>query len=76
LSLFCFSGSIQPLSSSDIRENVTYLVFCLTKPATSKEVLLVHSTLTTLDFRRAGFGLFRDLFGRVFWDKALEGKGA
>ncbi|KFO08151.1 hypothetical protein N312_12568, partial [Balearica regulorum gibbericeps] len=30
----------------------------------------------TLDFRRADFGLFRDLLGRVPWDKALEGRGA
>ncbi|KAK4817455.1 hypothetical protein QYF61_015610 [Mycteria americana] len=36
----------------------------------------VHSKLTTLDFRRADFGLFRDLLGRVPWDKALEGRGA
>ncbi|KAM6092638.1 uncharacterized protein LJ206_005604 [Theristicus caerulescens] len=36
----------------------------------------VHSKLNTLDFRRADFGLFRDLFGRVPWDKALEGRGA
>ncbi|GAB0189057.1 hypothetical protein GRJ2_001371000 [Grus japonensis] len=36
----------------------------------------VHSKLTTLDFRRADFGLFRDLLGRVLWDKALEGRGA
>ncbi|GAB0208941.1 hypothetical protein GRJ2_003359800 [Grus japonensis] len=35
-----------------------------------------HSELTTLDFRRAGFGLSRDLLGRVPWDKALEGRGA
>ncbi|GAB0206479.1 highly reducing polyketide synthase PKS6 [Grus japonensis] len=35
-----------------------------------------HSKLTTLDFRRAGFDLFRDLLGRVPWDKALEGRGA
>ncbi|GAB0202862.1 hypothetical protein GRJ2_002751800 [Grus japonensis] len=35
-----------------------------------------HSKLTTLDFRRAGFGLFRDLLGRVPWDKALGGRGA
>ncbi|KFW64479.1 hypothetical protein AS28_12305, partial [Pygoscelis adeliae] len=35
-----------------------------------------HSKLTTLDFRRADFGLFRDLFGRAPWDKALEGRGA
>ncbi|KAK4818694.1 hypothetical protein QYF61_017915 [Mycteria americana] len=32
-----------------------------------------HSKHPTLDFRRADFGLFRDLFGRVPWDKALEG---
>jgi len=35
-----------------------------------------HSKLTTLDFRTADFGLFRDLLGRVPWDKALEGRGA
>ena len=33
-----------------------------------------HSKLTTLDFRRADFGLFRDLLGRVPWDKALKGR--
>ena len=36
----------------------------------------VHSKLTTLDFRRADFGLFRDLIRRVPWDKALKGTGA
>ncbi|GAB0182274.1 mitochondrial enolase superfamily member 1 [Grus japonensis] len=36
----------------------------------------VRSKLTTLDFRRADFGLFRDLLGRIPWDKALEGRGA
>ncbi|GAB0183347.1 hypothetical protein GRJ2_000800000 [Grus japonensis] len=35
-----------------------------------------HSKLTTLDFRRADLGLFRDLLGRVPWDKVLEGIGA
>ena len=35
-----------------------------------------HSKLTTLDFRRADFGLFRDPLGRAPWDKALEGRGA
>ncbi|GAB0197925.1 mitochondrial enolase superfamily member 1 [Grus japonensis] len=35
-----------------------------------------HSKLTALDFRRADFGLFRDLLGKVPWDKALEGRGA
>ncbi|MCQ4179366.1 hypothetical protein FK518_27770, partial [Klebsiella pneumoniae] len=34
------------------------------------------SKLSTLDFRRADFGLFRDLLGKVPWDKALEGRGA
>ncbi|GAB0203892.1 mitochondrial enolase superfamily member 1 [Grus japonensis] len=36
----------------------------------------VHNKLTALDFRRADFGLFRDLLGRIPWDKALEGRGA
>ena len=31
---------------------------------------------TILGFMRADFGLFRDLLGRVTWDKALEGRGA
>ncbi|KAJ7396062.1 hypothetical protein BTVI_148843 [Pitangus sulphuratus] len=35
-----------------------------------------QNKLTTLDFRRADFGLFRDLLGRVQWDRALDGKGA
>ncbi|GAB0205396.1 hypothetical protein GRJ2_003005200 [Grus japonensis] len=35
-----------------------------------------RSKLTTLDFRRADFGLFRNLLGRIPWDKALEGRGA
>ncbi|GAB0183006.1 hypothetical protein GRJ2_000765900 [Grus japonensis] len=35
-----------------------------------------HSKLTTLAFRRADFGLFTDLLGRMPWDKALEGRGA
>ena len=36
----------------------------------------VRSKLATLDFRRADFGLLRDLLSRMSWDKALEGKGA
>ncbi|GAB0175827.1 triadin [Grus japonensis] len=36
----------------------------------------VHTKFTALDFRRADFGLFRDLLGRVPWDKVLEGRGA
>ena len=35
-----------------------------------------HSKLTTLDFRRADFGLFRDLLYREPWYKGLEGRGA
>ncbi|KFW65086.1 hypothetical protein AS28_14346, partial [Pygoscelis adeliae] len=31
--------------------------------------------ITTLDFRRENFGLFKDLLGRVPWDKALKGRG-
>ncbi|GAB0181454.1 hypothetical protein GRJ2_000610700 [Grus japonensis] len=36
----------------------------------------VHNKIITLDLRRADFGLFRDLLGRIPWDKALEGRGA
>ncbi|PKU41308.1 glycerol kinase [Limosa lapponica baueri] len=36
----------------------------------------VCNKLTTLDFRRADFGLLRGLLGRVTWEKALEGRGA
>ncbi|PKU44425.1 hypothetical protein llap_5257 [Limosa lapponica baueri] len=35
-----------------------------------------YSKLTALDFRRKDFGLFRDLLGKLPWDKALEGRGA
>ncbi|PKU32701.1 hypothetical protein llap_16995 [Limosa lapponica baueri] len=41
-----------------------------------RAVRRAQSKLATLDFRRADFGLFRDLLGRVPWDKALEGRGA
>lgn len=36
----------------------------------------MKSKLRTLDFKRVYFGLFRDLLGRVPWNKALEGRGA
>ncbi|PKU48494.1 rna-directed dna polymerase from mobile element jockey-like [Limosa lapponica baueri] len=36
----------------------------------------VRSKLTTLNFRRADFGLLRDLISRVTWEKVLEGRGA
>ncbi|GAB0188073.1 hypothetical protein GRJ2_001272600 [Grus japonensis] len=41
-----------------------------------RAVRRAHSKLTTLDFGRADFGLFRDPPGRVPSDKALEGRGA
>ncbi|XP_062497870.1 uncharacterized protein LOC134175668 [Pezoporus occidentalis] len=34
------------------------------------------SKLTALDFKRADFGLFRNLLSKVPWDIALEGRGA
>ncbi|GAB0210292.1 cAMP-dependent protein kinase inhibitor alpha [Grus japonensis] len=43
---------------------------------TRRGAMLDLGKLTTLEFRRADFGLFRDLLGRVPWDKALEGRGA
>ncbi|GAB0204079.1 mitochondrial enolase superfamily member 1 [Grus japonensis] len=41
-----------------------------------RAVRRARSKLTALDFRRADFGLFRDLLGRIPWDKVLEGRGA
>jgi len=39
-----------------------------------REVRRVHRKLTTLDYRRAVFGLFRNWLSRVPWDEALEGR--
>lgn len=33
----------------------------------------VTSKLTILDFKRADFGVFKNLIGRIPWNKALEG---
>lgn len=33
-----------------------------------------HLNLKILDIRKADFGLFKDLFGRVMWNWALEGR--
>lgn len=41
-----------------------------------RTVRTVHSNFTTLDIRSADFDLFRNLLGRVPWDKALEGRTA
>lgn len=35
-----------------------------------------HNKLTALDFRKADFGLFRELLHRGPWDKALKGQEA
>lgn len=35
----------------------------------------VHSKISSLDFRRADYGLVKDLLGRIPWDKALEWRG-
>lgn len=35
----------------------------------------VYRKLTTLDFRKADFGLLRDLPHDVSWNTALEGRG-
>jgi len=35
----------------------------------------VISKIKTLDFKRANFGLFRDLLGEIPWVRALEGRG-
>ncbi|PKU43211.1 tetratricopeptide repeat protein hypothetical protein [Limosa lapponica baueri] len=39
-----------------------------------KAVRRARSKLSALDFRRADFGLFRDLLSRVPWDNTLEGR--
>lgn len=36
----------------------------------------ITSRITTLDFSRANFGLFRQLLGEIPWARLLEGKGA
>jgi len=33
------------------------------------------SRIKTLDFRRANFGLFKELLGGLLWVRALEGRG-
>jgi len=33
------------------------------------------SRIKTLDFRRANFGLFKELLGGIPWVRALEGRG-
>lgn len=39
-------------------------------------MIKTNSRITTLDFRRADFGLFRDQLGRIPWEIALEGEDA
>lgn len=39
-------------------------------------VMRTHNKLTAMAFRRAEFCLFKELLGRVPWDRALEGREA
>lgn len=39
-----------------------------------RELMGPHNKVTTVDLRRADLGLFRNLLGRVPWNKALEGR--
>ena len=54
------------LGCSD-HEMVEFNIFRTVRRACSK--------LTALDFKRAGFGLFRNLLRKVPWDIAIEGRG-
>jgi len=36
---------------------------------------VVLSRTKTMDFRRANFGLFKDLLRGILWVRALEGRG-
>ncbi|GAB0210101.1 mitochondrial enolase superfamily member 1 [Grus japonensis] len=65
--ILCFSLKLVTIGCSD-HEKVEFKILRIVRRA--------HSKVTTLDFRRADFGLLRDLLGRVPWDKALEGRGA
>ena len=40
-----------------------------------KVVRRAYNSLATLGFRRADFGLFRDLLGKVLWDKPWREEG-
>lgn len=41
-----------------------------------RRVRRAKSKLTTLNFRKAGFDLYKGLLGRILCDKALEGRRA
>ena len=34
-----------------------------------------NSRITTLDFKRTTFGLFKDLLGRIQWEVVMENRG-
>lgn len=46
------------------------------KYKTLRALMRAHSKLTTVGLRRADWGLFTNLLGRMPWTKALEGRGA
>ncbi|RMC19492.1 hypothetical protein DUI87_04104 [Hirundo rustica rustica] len=41
-----------------------------------EEMTMAHIKFPAVDFRRAGFGLFRELLSSVLWDVDLEGRVA
>jgi len=67
------------LNFVSIKENDQEMVKC-DQEIVECQILIalrrVHSKLATLDFRRADFELFSEHFGRVTWEKVLEGRGA
>ena len=54
------------LGHSD-HEMVEFKIFCV--------IIIKDSRVATLDFRRANFKLFRQLFSRVLWKSAFEDLG-
>lgn len=67
-------------NTEELVGNVESSLFC-TKHETAEFKILrgvsdTNSRITTLNFPRADFGLFRDLLGRIPCETALEGKGA
>lgn len=39
-----------------------------------REVGKASNIITTQNFKRADFGLFKELVGRISWESALEGR--
>lgn len=67
-------GELYILSLVQLRTDRTPLV-CAWHPARVNPLQLKRTSAKVLEFRRADFDLFKDLFGRVPQDRALEGRG-